>query len=67
MTSYRVVPQKGKWAVMTASSNSAKHRKVSQHMTKQNAKDKARRLASSGDRLVIVRSDGAIQSSVKVQ
>jgi hypothetical protein len=45
MTSYRVVPNSGRWEVMTATSNSSKHRKVSQHMTKQNAKAKARRLA----------------------
>lgn len=67
MSSYRVVPNSGRWVVMTATSNSAKHRKISQHMTKQNAKDKARKLVSSGDRLVIVKSDGAIQSSVEVQ
>lgn len=66
MTSYRVVPNKGDWKVMKGRNNSSNHRTVSEHLIKRTAEKKARRLASPGDRLVILRGDGAIQKSVVV-
>jgi hypothetical protein len=65
--SYRVVPDGNGWEVQKASRQSASHRTVSSHRKKARAKSKARQLASSGDRLVVLQSNGAIQSSVKVR
>jgi hypothetical protein len=68
-TSYRVVPDSdGKgWKVMAAKGNSRNHSTVSKHRKKSAAKRKARRLADSGDRLVILRADGSIMSNNEVR
>jgi len=66
-SSYRVVPNDGGWKVMAGSSNSANHRTKSTHRKKSAAKRAARRMADSGDRLVILRADGSIQTSNQVR
>lgn len=65
--SYRVVPDGNGWKVMAASSNSANHRTKSTHRKKSAAKRKARRMADSGDRLVVLRTDGSIQENNQVR
>lgn len=64
--SYRVVPNDGGWKVMSGKSNTSNHRTVSTHRKKSAAKRKAKRLADGGDRLVVLRADGSIQSNREV-
>jgi len=67
-TSYRVVPDGSGWKVMAAKGgNSANHSTVSTHRKKSAAKRRARQLADSGDRLVILRADGSIQTNNEVR
>jgi len=65
--SVRVVPDGNGWKVMTASSNSAKHRTKSTHRKKSAAKRAARRKTESGGRLVILDGEGDIQKNVTVR
>lgn len=67
MTSLRVVPSAGNWKIMRAKSNGNIHRTVSNHRTKQVAVREARRIASSGDSLTILASNGNIQSRSTVR
>jgi len=64
--SYRVVPDGDGWKVMSGKSNTSNHRTVSTHRKKSAAKRKARQLADSGDRLVILLSNGKVQSNREV-
>lgn len=64
--SYRVVPDGKMWKVMAARSNGANHRTKSKHRKKSAAKRKARKMADSGDRLVILSNGGSIQTRAKV-
>jgi len=67
-TSYRVVPNGGGWKVMaSASGPRSDHSTVSKHRKKSAAKREARRLADAGDRLVVLKSNGAIQTSNEVR
>jgi len=67
-SSYRVVPNDGGWKVMAAKGgNTANHSTVSTHRKKSAAKRKAKRLADSGDRMVILKSNGASQTNKEVR
>jgi hypothetical protein len=66
-TSYRVVPNDGGWKVMAAKGSRKNHSTVSTHRKKSAAKRRARQLADGGDRLVILRADGSIQTNNKVR
>lgn len=67
-TSYRVVPNDDGWQVQAAKGgNAATHTPVSNHRKKSAAKRKAKQLADSGDRLVVLKSNGAIQTNSEVR
>ena len=66
-TSYRVTPDGSGWKVMAAKGNRKTHSTVSTHRKKSAAKRRARQLADGGDRLVILRADGSIQTNNKVR
>lgn len=66
-TSYRVTPDDGGWKVMAAKGNSKSHSTVSTHRKKSAAKRKARKFADPGDRLVVLRADGSIQTNNQVR
>lgn len=52
---------------MAAKGNSKNHSTVSTHRKKSAAKRRARQLADSGDRLVVLRADGSIMSNNEVR